>query len=218
MKKNSQHKSTNNKYEDILKAARKLFAEKGFDKTSVREIVKEANTSMGNLYFYFPNKLEILKVICQEFVGKLRKQIYDVHARNYDPAIGFALDFKIGYIATMEDEKFSRFWIFARNIPEIHNYSLENKRIRLKTFFGDRIGSEHELNSFAIAIQGIADAFFEQKREGNLVESSAILSNTIIDFSLRLMGYPQQKIKGILEEVEQYIRNQRITVDAHFII
>ncbi len=218
MKKNSLHKSTNAKYEDILKAARKLFAEKGFDKTSVREIVKEADTSMGNLYFYFPNKLEILKVICQEFVGKLRKQISDVHAKSYDPAIGFALDFKIGYIATMEDEKFSRFWIFARNIPEIHKYSLENKRIRLKTFFGDRIQSEHELNSFAIAIQGIADAFFEQKREGNLVESSAILSNTIIDFSLRLMGYSQPKINSVIEKVEQFIRNKRITVDDHFII
>ncbi|MBD3289011.1 TetR family transcriptional regulator [candidate division KSB1 bacterium] len=216
--KNSPHKSTNAKYEEILKAARKLFAEKGFDKTSVREIVREANTSMGNLYFYFPNKLEILKIICQEFVGKLRKQISDVHEKSDDPAIGFALDFKIGYIATMEDEKFSKFWLFARNIPEIHNYSLENKRIRLKTFFGDRIHSEHELNSFAIAIQGIADAFFEQKREGHLADSSAILSNTIIDFSLRLMGYSQEKIKKVIQEVEQYIRNEKITVDNHFTI
>ncbi len=214
MKTKLSHK--NDKYHEILKTARILFSEKGYEKTSVRDIVKEAHTSMGNLYFYFPNKVKLLNIICQEFVSKLRKQIFEIHAKSFDPAIGFALDFKIGFMATLEDESYSRFWLFARNIPEIHNYSLENKRIRLKTFFSDRITSEQELNSFAIAIQGIADAFFEQKREGNITESSTILSNTIIDFSLRLMGYSEQKIKNVIEEVEEYIRKNKITAADYF--
>ena len=61
-------KINNNKREIILKSAKKLFANKGYENTSVRDIVEEANTSMGNLYYHFPNKHEMLRVICDEFV------------------------------------------------------------------------------------------------------------------------------------------------------
>ncbi len=43
-------------YERILKAAAKLFAEKGYSGTTTREIVKEAGSSLSSLQFYFQSK------------------------------------------------------------------------------------------------------------------------------------------------------------------
>jgi len=40
----------------ILRAAAKLFVQKGFDDTTMQDIVKAARTSIGNVYFYFANK------------------------------------------------------------------------------------------------------------------------------------------------------------------
>lgn len=199
----------------ILNSAKKLFAERGYENTSVRDIVQAASTSMGNLYYHFPNKLEILKIICMDFVNILRQQIYKIHDLGLSPAVGFALDFRIGYITTLEHPKTSRFWIASRNIPEIHQLSLENKRIRLKTFFNDRL-SDDEIELLAIAIQGIADGIFEQKREGKIRGNSSRLSNAIIDYSLRLFGYSTREIQGVLKEVEQYIDEHHITIDDYF--
>src|SRR5688500_20157548 len=40
----------------LLRAAAKLFASQGYEATTMQDIVKEAHTSIGNAYFYFPNK------------------------------------------------------------------------------------------------------------------------------------------------------------------
>jgi AcrR family transcriptional regulator len=207
--------SSKNKRDLIIETAKKLFAEKGYDNTSVREIVNEAHTSMGNLYFHFPNKLEILKIICLDFVNILRDQIYQIYSMNFRPEVGFALDFRIGYITTLEHPKTSQFWTASRNIPEIHQYSLENKRIRLKTFFGDRV-SQEEFDLLAIAIQGIADGIFEQRRQGKISGNSAKLSNTIIDYSLRLLGYSSEDIRRVIKEVDMYIKQHGITIHKYF--
>lgn len=203
------------KRDEILKAAKKLFTEIGYEQTSVRKIVEEANTSMGNLYFHFPNKLSILKVISKEFIAILRNQITQIHSLNFSPEVGFALDFRIGFITTLEDSNLSKLWLVVRTIPEIHKYSLENKRIRLRTFFKEQI-PEKELDSLAIAIQAIADSFFEQKREGNLSENAETLSNTIIDYSLRLLGYSPEKIFEVIKEVEDFINKHNITTADYF--
>ena len=68
----------------------------------------------------------------------------------------------------------------------------------------------------ATAIQGIADAIFVQKRNKLLKTSSDKLSNTIIDYSLRLLGYSQFRIQEIIDEVNQYIRENDITPKEFF--
>jgi AcrR family transcriptional regulator len=208
-------KAGKNKRKLILDAAKKLFAEQGYENTPVRQIVQSSNTSMGNLYFHFPNKQSILKVICKEYVNILRNQIQRISELSFRPEVGFALDFRIGYITTLEHPKTSQVFSAAQNIPEIHEYSLENKRLRLKTFFNDKISPE-ENNYLAIAIQGIADGIFDQKREGKLTEKSSVLSNTIIDYSLRLIGYSKAEIVKTIEEVDDYIKEHRITIDKYF--
>jgi len=211
----SQGKQIYKKRDEILRVAKKLFSEKGYNNTSMRDIVKEAHTSMGNLYFHFPNKLAILKLICREFIYKLRSQIYQIHRLNFSPQTGFAIDFRIGYITTLEDPKLSRLWLVARNIPEIHRFSFENKRIRLRTFFGDRI-PEEELDFLAIAIQGIADAIFEQKKNENLHGDSVRLSNKIISYSLKLIGYSDNEIQKAINEAEDYVTKKHISTDPYF--
>lgn len=215
MRTSIEKKNNHSKKEDILKAAFRLFTENGYEKTSVRQLVDEANTSMGNLYYHFPNKRSILKYICSKFVDKLRDQIHNIHEMNFNPELGFALDFRIGYLATLEDPTFSQIFTIARNTPDIQNHSLENKKIRLATFFGDRIPPD-ELDYMAIAIQGIADAIFEQKKTGMLKVGSEKLSTTIIEYSLRLLGFDCDRIKEIIKEADKYIKEKHITPADYF--
>jgi len=50
----------------ILAAARKLFARRGYAAATMRDIAKAANTSIGNLYFYFGHKDELMGAILAE--------------------------------------------------------------------------------------------------------------------------------------------------------
>src|SRR5262249_49368478 len=44
----------------ILDAAYKLFRKQGYHQTTLRQIAQEADTSLANVYVYFPSKYQIL--------------------------------------------------------------------------------------------------------------------------------------------------------------
>lgn len=52
-------RSTNGRAE-ILRAARNIFAAKGYDGASIRDIAQEAGLSLSALYYYFPSKQDAL--------------------------------------------------------------------------------------------------------------------------------------------------------------
>lgn len=51
------------KLQQILKIAAKIFAEKGFHRTSVRDISRATRRSLAGLYYYFRTKEELLYLI-----------------------------------------------------------------------------------------------------------------------------------------------------------
>ena len=60
----------------ILDAAYELFASKGYDKTSVAEIIKLAGASKGGFYHHFTSKEEILETITFGYIEQVKK-MYD---------------------------------------------------------------------------------------------------------------------------------------------
>jgi AcrR family transcriptional regulator len=61
--------------EQILSAARKLLFEEGFQRTSVNRISKEAELSIGSIYFYFKNKEDIFAALEAEGLEVLHAEI-----------------------------------------------------------------------------------------------------------------------------------------------
>ena len=51
------------KLQQILKTSAKIFAEKGFHHTSVRDISRATKMSLSGLYYYFTTKEELLYLI-----------------------------------------------------------------------------------------------------------------------------------------------------------
>jgi AcrR family transcriptional regulator len=59
----------------ILNGARKVFLEKGYEQTSMRNIANEINYSPGSLYFYFKDKSEIFHELHREGFQLLLNQL-----------------------------------------------------------------------------------------------------------------------------------------------
>ncbi|HEY2986623.1 MAG TPA: TetR/AcrR family transcriptional regulator [Candidatus Binatia bacterium] len=51
------------KLQELLKCAAKIFAEKGFHRTSIRDIARASGMSLAGLYYYFRTKEELLYLI-----------------------------------------------------------------------------------------------------------------------------------------------------------
>lgn len=55
--------STNKKYNSILETAKSLFWKYGIRRVTIEEICKEAGVSKMTFYKYFPNKIDLAKII-----------------------------------------------------------------------------------------------------------------------------------------------------------
>ncbi|MBI5076147.1 MAG: TetR/AcrR family transcriptional regulator [Nitrospirae bacterium] len=61
--------------QNILRAACDVFAERGYEKASIREVAKRAHISIGGIYLYFPNKQQLytglMKSQMDEFLDRI---------------------------------------------------------------------------------------------------------------------------------------------------
>ncbi|MBB5956772.1 AcrR family transcriptional regulator [Saccharothrix tamanrassetensis] len=72
--------------ERIVAAAVRLFAAKGFDATTVQEVVEAASVTKGALYHYFGSKDDLLFEIYRSLIGRQTADLDRIIAQGADPA------------------------------------------------------------------------------------------------------------------------------------
>lgn len=72
------------KLEKICQAAEELFSEKGYHKTTIRDITTKSGISIGSIYDYINNKEDILFLVIKEFFTTLRTEIDRILKENLD--------------------------------------------------------------------------------------------------------------------------------------
>jgi AcrR family transcriptional regulator len=71
--------------QEILDAARALFLEEGYERTSMREVAQRIEYSPTTIYLYFHDKRELLESICAETFSKFVKSLQEIGQANEDP-------------------------------------------------------------------------------------------------------------------------------------
>lgn len=75
----------NEKQIEILQVAEKLFAEEGFDGTSVRDIAKEANINVAMISYYFGSKEKLLESLVIFRIASMRLHLENLFQENINP-------------------------------------------------------------------------------------------------------------------------------------
>jgi AcrR family transcriptional regulator len=74
--------------QQIVSAARKVFSNKGFTKTTMEDIAREAELSPGTLYLYFKNKDELYASLSVEVLEHLYHELRRVYTKKaQDPKV-----------------------------------------------------------------------------------------------------------------------------------
>lgn len=115
-----------NRKDEIIEASIKLFNEKGCINTSTRHICDELGISVGNLYYYFKNKEEILIEIYKRHLENIFKEVNLLDYENDD--IFLFKDFLLNHI--VEEEKHNFIYLELNSIvakfPKFREMKIEN--------------------------------------------------------------------------------------------
>lgn len=69
----------------IIAAASELFAQNGFEGTSIRDIAAASGVLSGSLYYHFPSKEDLLFTVHQESLMAMRKEVEEAIAGINEP-------------------------------------------------------------------------------------------------------------------------------------
>jgi AcrR family transcriptional regulator len=109
----------------ILKTSAKIFAEKGFHHTSVRDIARATKMSLSGLYYYFTTKEELLFLI--------QERCFVTLIQRWEQAANSKLDIRARIRAFAENH----LSFFLHNMPEMKVMAHEDESLTGE--FNDRI-------------------------------------------------------------------------------
>lgn len=78
---NPSQKARAQRRDQILAAAREVFAEKGYDATAVADIVRAAGVAQGTFYLYFPAKRDAFFALAEEFFAEMAGHVGEALAQ-----------------------------------------------------------------------------------------------------------------------------------------
>lgn len=167
---------------EILSISRRMILEKGYNNTSIDEIVKEINVAKGLFYYYFPKKSSIIEALSENLLEEL---IFDLDNVIYNPKLNYSNKLNLLlliYFSKVEENGFL-VPLYESHISEKN--SLETKLKNLASEYAVKILKENpdfiKNNKFPeYTVKVIIGGFSDLYREG--IRNKEIYSDLIEEF------------------------------------
>lgn len=77
--------------QQILDAARVCFLRNGFHQTSMQDVIKEANLSVGAVYRYFPSKNDLITALAEQVIDQITAMFGELVSSDPPPSLAMAM-------------------------------------------------------------------------------------------------------------------------------
>jgi AcrR family transcriptional regulator len=200
-------KAPNERRSELIACAQKLFYSKGYESTSVRDIVDEAGVAKGTFYYYFDSKQSILEATVDELIAysvDLMRTIIDDQTLNATDK--WIQAFRI--VANWKADRKSEMIALMRMMQADENALLRYK-INLRTV--DKLATELA----SIVAQGVGEGVFDTEFVDDsariALAGSMTLSDAMYDLLLNPENYDdpaalaRQKISAVQTAIERVL-------------
>ena len=184
----------NEKQIEIIIAAERLFAEEGFDGTSVRDIAKAANVNIAMISYYFGSKEKLLEALLLYRVSSMKLTLESVSQENISP-----VEKMNKLIYTYVNRIHSN-----RCIYQILHFELSNKKRELN--FKEFIQLKKENLKFIEAIVKEGQEKGVYSNDINIALLPTIIIGSYIHFHMNKVYYVDLLHLDTEEKYEKYIQ------------
>lgn len=184
----------NEKQIKILHVAEKLFAEKGFDGTSIRNIAQEAQINIAMVSYYFGSKEKMLESLILHRIEGIKMQVENLYRESIAPVEKINRFIEL-YINTINKHKcFYQILLFEQ--------SSQKRDIDFKSFTEVK---KANLEMFKkMVTEGQELGIFKQNVNINLIPSTII--GTLVHFRMNRPHYEAVLDLHTEEQYENYIK------------
>jgi AcrR family transcriptional regulator len=212
----------------IIETSIKLFASKGFNATSVQEIVNECDISKGAFYLYFKSKEALLLAIMKYYFEIIREKVDIIESEDLPPYEKFRKQLEFQLVEVWKHKEFIIMQIRENAMPfnedihalihemKVHTYEFYKRR--LTAIYGEEI--EPYFWDLSLIIQGILKSYLEvvmlDKIEIDFKYLSAFILKRLDDLVHGLLKSEDEpvlsieKMKPLLQTMESASLNEEM--------
>ena len=180
---------------EILIAARELFVKKGYEQTSVNDILKIVDIAKGTFYYYFASKEEVLEAIILDIVEEGARRAEMILKDKSIPLVN-----RIMMAIMAQAPEFEGSDEIKEEIHKVENAKLEQLYLRAMLKRMTPVLQEPIL-------EGIDRDIFHMKYPTECIESILLLGHMMFDcdvFEWKMEDYPR-KIQAFLCNAERML-------------
>jgi AcrR family transcriptional regulator len=186
----------NDKQLEILQVAERLFAEDGFDGTSIRTIAREANVNIAMISYYFGSKEKLLEALIVHRTSGMKMQLENIFNDDLSPVEKLDRLIEL-YISRIDKNKC---------MYQILHFELSTKKriMDMKAFTDIK---RENLEIFRRFIEeGQKNGIFKQDINTVLIPST--IMGTLVNFQMNRVFYEQVLGLDTDEAFENYKSNE----------
>lgn len=150
------------KRKEIIDAAIKAFAKKGYQYATIEEIAKEAGVAKGLVHVYFENKLDLLLSVILLFAQTVNQLNQEKLSRLQDPVDRLHAVFSTFQELLSQSQK-NLYWghILREGLPQAQIMKSEKQRLKMK-----------EVGEVSAILQNTLDSIIEEGQKQGRIDSS----------------------------------------------
>lgn len=210
MDKKRERKNPEKRRQEIIVAARRLFADQGYDNTTMQQVVKEAGTSIGNCYFYFSNKMElyqgVVEAVNQEISALVDTAIIQVES----PYEKLAAAVYYGVMAVLELTESAASILTGTDHPDIRQSIQDHYTKRVYRFLkrNPAVTGDLDLEMTSVAWQGAMFNLIERYVKEKTGKAPEEVAGFLVKWNLRALNTPEEFIDEVLSAVGRKYNEQ----------
>ncbi len=186
--------------EEILTAAKRLFYENGYEKTTMRDIAKALDMHHTNIYYYFTSKKDLAILLYSEFYDKVKLETEAIVSRN---SIYFlATSMRVLYNAIYFNKKCFTLYGDLLNSGVAEATVASNAALNYEKYAKKfNLQAEHsDFEAYIIINLALETKFINLLRDSNSPISFRYVIDLLIKTPLMYMGAAKEDINDILTE------------------
>ena len=161
------HRPAAQRREEILDAAHTLFTTKGFQPTTMEDILRIVGIAKGTLYYHFPSKEQILKALVLRIVHQVEQQAREIATSSAPAADKLAAIMSAMRLVDTETKLVDQF--HAPGNAEFHLLSITAMIEHLTPVLAE------------VITQGVAEGAFTTERPYDVIELLLSASGILLD-------------------------------------
>jgi len=195
----------------VLDASRKLFVKQGYARTTIKDIMREANIANGSLYHFFKSKDEILMHLAEEVFEKASEVSDNLLIKQEDPYIRSILEIALQLYIVLKHETLRESYLAAYNSWQISKFIIEKDIERQHALF-DALSPELTEDDFyarALASKGIMHSFIQESMHSDADKNLKRIPSILTMFLL-LYNLPPEQAKKKINKALKILKREPI--------